>query len=60
MKFGNKLQQIRKDAILTQSAIHDLTGLSHETIRRMESGKAIPKYETLETLSGIINTICLI
>ncbi|MGV8164561.1 MAG: helix-turn-helix domain-containing protein [Alkaliphilus sp.] len=52
MEFGNKLQQIRKDAKLTQSAVHDLTGLSEETIRRMESGKVIPKYETLETLSN--------
>ncbi len=53
VEFGKKLRLIRKNVGLTQTAINKLTGLSEETLRRLENGKVIPKYETLETLSHV-------
>lgn len=51
--FGEALQKIRKDLYLTQKDVSHLSGINPETIRRIENGKVIPKFETLELLSAI-------
>lgn len=53
VSFGETLQKIRKDLCLTQNDVSLLSGINSETIRRIESGKVIPKFETLEFLSAI-------
>nr|WP_300005478.1 helix-turn-helix transcriptional regulator [Tissierella sp.] len=52
-KFGKALRNIRKDLSLTLSKVTLLSGVNSETIRRIESGKVIPKFETLEFLSNV-------
>ncbi|MGV8145553.1 MAG: helix-turn-helix domain-containing protein [Alkaliphilus sp.] len=52
-EFGNALRQIRVNARLTQFDVHLLTGLNEDTLRKIENGKSIPKYETLEILTSI-------
>lgn len=49
--FGKELRLIRTNIGLTLKEVSDLTGINTETIRRLESGKVIPKFETLESLS---------
>lgn len=52
-KFGSVLKKIRKSLDLSQNDIYKQVGISPETIRRMEKGQTIPKYDTIEILSYI-------
>ena len=52
-QFGEKLRSIREKSNLTQKEVRDYTGISDESIRRIEKGRVIPKYETLEILSQL-------
>ncbi len=49
--FGRQLRIIRNHLNLTLENVSELSGVNAETIRRIESGKVIPKLETLEFLS---------
>ena len=51
--FGEVLQKTRDDLGFTLDQVSKLSGLNSETIRRIENGKVIPKFETLEFLSPI-------
>lgn len=51
--FGNKLHEIRVSKKLTQQNVKEITGISEDTLRRIENGFCIPKYETLESLSAL-------
>lgn len=51
--FGKQLADIRHQAQVTQREVYELTGLSEDTLRRIEQGRVIPKYETLSILSEI-------
>lgn len=51
--FGSMLRDIRKNAGLTQSNVKELTGINEDSLRRIEKGSVIPKYETLEILSTV-------
>ncbi len=51
--FGNELRKIRKNCGYTQKDIQRLTGLNTDTLRKIENGHVIPKYETMEVLSII-------
>lgn len=51
--FGQYLKKIRKKLKLTQHYINELTGLNPDTIRKLESGLVIPKYDTLAILSQV-------
>ncbi|WIV13365.1 helix-turn-helix transcriptional regulator [Proteiniborus sp. MB09-C3] len=61
--FGKELRRIRKQFKLTLRDVSELSGVNCDTLGRIESGKVIPKYETLEFLSPIykqdINTLFL-
>lgn len=59
-KFGQAIRKERKNLCLTQKEVtflagvnNDIPGLSVETLRRIEGGKVIPKFETLELLSTV-------
>lgn len=51
--FGKKIKEIRKSLNLTQKEISESTYIDVVTIRRIEKGKVIPKFDTLEILSPI-------
>jgi transcriptional regulator with XRE-family HTH domain len=51
--FGSTLRNIRKKSGLAQSKVTDKTGIHEDTLRKLENGLAIPKYETLEILSSL-------
>lgn len=53
ISFGKQLRIIRTKIGLTLRDVSILTSINSETIRRIESGKVIPKFETLELLSII-------
>ncbi|WP_132995926.1 helix-turn-helix domain-containing protein [Sporanaerobacter acetigenes] len=51
ISFGEALRNIRGELALTLDDVSELSGINSETIRRIELGKVIPKFETLELLS---------
>lgn len=51
--FGDKLKELRRDLGYSQKDLEKHTGLSSDTLRRIEKGEVIPRYETLELLSSI-------
>lgn len=51
--FGRRLEHIREGLSLSKLDVYKLTGISTETIRRIEYGKVIPKFETLDLLSEV-------
>lgn len=59
-RFGQVLKEIRESFNYTQQEVTlllgsngDIPGLSTETLRRIENGMVIPKFETLELLSSV-------
>ena len=52
-EFGKRLKNIRKSLGYTQQDVNSLCGINRDTLRRIESGVGLPRYDTLETLSGI-------
>jgi len=54
--FGKKLKTIRTNNRLTQKNVKENTGINEDTLRRIENGQVIPKYETLEILSYVYKT----
>lgn len=51
--FGRQLAEIRRQARITQREVYEQTGLNEDTLRRIEQGKVVPKYETLDILSRV-------
>ena len=50
-EFGRYMRSVRKSLNLTQLEVEKMSNVNVETLRRLELGKVIPKYETLEYLS---------
>lgn len=55
-EFGKRLKQIRKSLGYSQHDVNNLCGINRDTLRRIEGGEGLPRYDTLETLSGIYKT----
>lgn len=53
ISFGRTLEEIREGLSLTKVKASELTGINTETIRRIEYGEVIPKFETLDRFSYI-------
>lgn len=53
LDFGRELRNMRRKLNLTQNDVSTLTGINTETLRRIEGGKVLPKFETLAYLSVI-------
>lgn len=51
IKFGEHLKTIRKNLHFTQKQVTELTGVSQETLRRIENGIEYASISTLSTLS---------
>jgi len=50
--FGNELKKIRKSLGYSQPDVQEIVGVSIDTIRKIESGRVVPRYDTLELLSA--------
>jgi transcriptional regulator with XRE-family HTH domain len=55
-KFGEDIRQIRIESNLSQADVYKTIGISEDTLRRIENGYTIPKFETLEYLSLLYKT----
>lgn len=53
ISFGKELRDIRIKLGLTQNDVSGLTGINTETLRRIEGGRVMPKFETLSNLSSV-------
>lgn len=51
--FGLRLRALRKDCGLSQNEVSIRTGMNTDTLRRIENGSVIPRYESLEVLSNL-------
>ncbi len=49
--FGKAVRKIRKQLFLTQEEVAEKTQISRDTLRRIENGTVVPRFETLERLS---------
>lgn len=49
--FAKKLRTIRKSLGYSQTDVSFHTGINSDTLRRLENGLSIPRYDTLEVLS---------
>lgn len=54
--FSKRLKEIRKSCGYTQENVVSGTGLSSETLRKLENGLVIPRYDTIEILSLFYKT----
>ena len=50
-EFGKFLKDLRKSLSYTQKDIERISGVSSDTLRRIESGSVLPRYDTLVYLS---------
>jgi len=53
MEFGQEMKKIRKNIGFTQNDVKNTIGVNEDTLRRIEKGEVIPRYETLELLSAL-------
>lgn len=51
--FGHKLRDLRKRCGLSQLEVSTRTGMNCDTLRRIENGSVIPRFESLEVLSDL-------
>lgn len=59
-RFGSELRTKRNKLKLSQKAVSESTGIHQDTLRRIENGLVIPKYETIEVLSKLYRTDLLL
>lgn len=52
-EFGIYLRNLRKSLNMTQKGVEKKVRVSSETLRKIEAGMVIPRYETLEYLSQV-------
>lgn len=52
-EFGSRVRKLRKSLGMTQQAIQDMVGINVDSIRRIENGEVIPRYDTLELLTVV-------
>lgn len=52
-KLGEKLKSYRLATGLTQMEVTELTSISRDTLRRIENGHVVPRYDTIIILSKI-------
>jgi transcriptional regulator with XRE-family HTH domain len=50
-----ELKRIREEAGITQTGLAEVSGVSRETINRVEKGKISPRVETLEKLADVLD-----
>ncbi|MBI9010994.1 MAG: helix-turn-helix transcriptional regulator [Clostridiales bacterium] len=50
-EFGAQVRKIREDLNLTRKIVEELTGITKETLRKIEKGDVVPQFTTLQLLS---------
>lgn len=55
-EFGKQIRDMRNNLRLTQRKITELSGISEDTLRKIENGKVAPTQETLDLLSLVLKT----
>jgi len=50
-EFGSRLRDIRRGLNLTQQDVSEMSGINLDTLRKLENGYVLPRYDTLEILS---------
>ena len=53
--FGKKLQELRKEAGLTQEGLADKIDLTVESVSNIERGIFGPKFDNLEKIAKVLN-----
>lgn len=51
--FGQKVKKIRESLGYTQKEVQEMCGINRDTLRRIELGVGVPRYDTLQVLSNI-------
>lgn len=51
VEFGNRIRNIRKGLNLSQQDVSNKSGINLDTLRKIENGYVVPRYDTLEILS---------
>ena len=54
MTFGEKLQQVRKAAGLSQEQLAELVGMSRQAVSKWETDQAAPDIDKLALLCGVL------
>lgn len=52
-EFGIQIKKIRRRLMLTQKNVSDSCGVNCDTLRKIEAGLVVPRYDTLEHLSAV-------
>lgn len=55
IQFGKRLQELRRQAGITQEQLADEIGLTVESISNIERGIFGPKFENLEKIAAVLN-----
>lgn len=50
-EFGAQVRKIRENLNLTRKTVEELTGITKETLRKIEKGDVVPQFATLQLLS---------
>ncbi len=58
--FGHKLKQIRESNQLSRNEVELRTGITYETLRRLEKGDYLPQIATIEILSKLYKVNLLV
>lgn len=53
VSFGNFLKKTRRSLNLTQADVFKLSGLTKDTLRRIEQGNVMPRFDTIIVLSSV-------
>ena len=53
VNFSEKLMTVRHDLGYTRQMVSELTGINPDTLRKIEKGKCVPRFETIEILSHL-------
>lgn len=56
LEFGKRIREIRHGLNLTQQDVSDVSGINLDTLRKIENGYVVPRYDTLEILSIVYKT----
>lgn len=56
MAIAQRIKNIRKQLGLTQKQLGDLCGMPDSSIRKYESGRITPKYQTLKRIANALQT----
>lgn len=56
LEFGKRIRDIRHGLNLTQQDVSDASGINLDTLRKIENGYVVPRYDTLEILSIVYKT----